>query len=193
MCSSDLDEEHVPTVFNGSLADVQKLFFSGQLKIGGNVMASNKLIVLQNMDKKLIDQARDARVASGNTTQAVAAPTSAAKVAKAPEIFTALQNRLKGESNANHTYQFNITEPNESWTVNLANGMDAFAQPEKVAHGKQAVRRKEIEERHHAAASFFFPGYGSSRELSRCFLSSLSRAVFPPRRYGRFPDRKSVV
>ncbi|AXY56732.1 SDR family NAD(P)-dependent oxidoreductase [Acinetobacter chinensis] len=118
----EMDEEHVPTVFNGSLADVQKLFFSGQLKIGGNVMASNKLIVLQDMDKKLIDQARDARVASEDTTQAAAAPTSATKVAKAPEIFTALQNRLKGESNANHTYQFNITEPNESWTVNLANG-----------------------------------------------------------------------
>ncbi len=120
--SLEMDEEHVPTVFNGSLADVQKLFFGGQLKIGGNVMASNKLIVLQDMDKKLIDQARDARVASGDTTQAAAAPTSTAKVAKAPEIFTALQNRLKGESNANHTYQFNITEPNESWTVNLANG-----------------------------------------------------------------------
>ncbi len=118
----EMDEEHVPTVFNGSLADVQKLFFGGQLKIGGNVMASNKLIVLQDMDKKLIDQARDARVASGEATQAVAAPTSTAKVAKAPEIFTALQNRLKGESNASHTYQFNITEPNESWTVNLANG-----------------------------------------------------------------------
>ncbi|RZG44555.1 peroxisomal multifunctional enzyme type 2 [Acinetobacter wuhouensis] len=120
--SLEMDEEHVPTVFNGSLADVQKLFFGGQLKIGGNVMASNKLIVLQDMDKKLIDQARDARVASGDTTQAAAAPTSTAKEAKAPEIFTALQNRLKGESNANHTYQFNITEPNESWTVNLANG-----------------------------------------------------------------------
>ena len=120
--SLEMDEEHVPTVFNGSLADVQKLFFGGQLKIGGNVMASNKLIVLQDMDKKLIDQARDARVASGDTTQAAAAPTSTAKVAKAPEIFITLQNRLQGESNANHTYQFNITEPNESWTVNLANG-----------------------------------------------------------------------
>ena len=120
--SLEMDEEHVPTVFNGSLADVQKLFFGGQLKIGGNVMASNKLIVLQDMDKKLVDQARDARVASGDTTQAAAAPTSTAKVAKAPEIFITLQNRLQGESNANHTYQFNITEPNESWTVNLANG-----------------------------------------------------------------------
>ncbi|WOE43150.1 peroxisomal multifunctional enzyme type 2 [Acinetobacter chinensis] len=118
----EMDEEHIPTVFGGDLAAVQKLFFGGQLKIGGNVMASNKLTVLQDMDKKLVDQARDARVASGDTTQAVAAPTSTAKVAKAPEIFTALQNRLQGESNASHTYQFNITEPNESWTVNLANG-----------------------------------------------------------------------
>ena len=40
------------------------------------------------------------------------------------------------------------------------------------------------------AAFPFFPGYGSSRELSRCFLSSPSRAVFPPRRYGRFPPHR---
>lgn len=119
----ELDEEHIPTVFGGDLASVQKLFFGGQLKIGGNVMASNKLIVLQDMDKKLIDQARDARVASGATTQeATNSTTTTEKVAKALEIFTALQNRLKGEANASHSYQFKITEPNGSWIVNLANG-----------------------------------------------------------------------
>ena len=119
----ELDEEHIPTVFGGSLADVQKLFFGGQLKIGGNVMASNKLTVLQDMDKKLVDAARDARVASGSTTQvasSVSTPTT--KAAKAPDIFKALQVRLNGEANSNHVYQFNVTEPNDAWTVNLATG-----------------------------------------------------------------------
>ena len=118
----ELDEEHIPTVFGGDLASVQKLFFGGQLKIGGNVMASNKLTVLQDMDKKLVDQARDARVASGATTTTASTSNATPKAAKAPEIFNALKNRLQGESNSSHSYQFNITEPNESWTVNLANG-----------------------------------------------------------------------
>ncbi|WP_173911305.1 peroxisomal multifunctional enzyme type 2 [Acinetobacter sp. Marseille-Q1618] len=118
----EMNEEHVSTVFNGTLADVQKLFFGGQLKIAGNVMASNKLIVLQDMDKKLIDQARDARVALGDTTPTTSATMTTTKVAKAPEIFTALRNRLQGETNASHSYQFNITEPDASWTVSLANG-----------------------------------------------------------------------
>ena len=118
----EMDEEHVPTVFNGSLGDVQKLFFGGQLKIAGNVMASNKLIVLQDMDKKLIDQACDARIASGNTATPTSTASTSKRTAKAPEIFNALQQKLQGEANTSHRYQFNITEPDESWTVNLANG-----------------------------------------------------------------------
>lgn len=117
----ELDEEHVPTVFNGTLADVQKLFFGGQLKIAGNVMASNKLIVLQDMDKRLIDQARDARIASGNTTTHTAVSASK-RLAKAPEIFNAIQQKLQGESHAAHIFQFNVSEPDEHWVVNLSTG-----------------------------------------------------------------------
>ena len=53
-----LDSEHLSTVFGGDLAAVQKLFFGGELKISGNVMASNKLTVLQDMDPKLAEQER---------------------------------------------------------------------------------------------------------------------------------------
>ncbi|MFX4681892.1 SCP2 sterol-binding domain-containing protein, partial [Acinetobacter baumannii] len=53
-----LDTAHADTLFGGDLAAVQKLFFGGQLKISGNVMASNKLTVLAGMDKALVEQAR---------------------------------------------------------------------------------------------------------------------------------------
>ena len=68
----ELDTKHAPTLFGGDLAAVQKLFFGGELKIDGNVMASNKLTVLQGMDPKLVDQARDKRLASGQPDTAAA-------------------------------------------------------------------------------------------------------------------------
>jgi 3-hydroxyacyl-CoA dehydrogenase/3a,7a,12a-trihydroxy-5b-cholest-24-enoyl-CoA hydratase len=58
----ELEEQYLPTIVTSSLADVQKLFFNGKLKITGNVMASNKLIVLQAIDRGAYEQARQARI-----------------------------------------------------------------------------------------------------------------------------------
>ena len=117
-----MDEQHVETVFGGDIGEVQKLFFGGQLKISGNVMASNKLAVLQDMDKKLIDQARDQRLASGNTAPQAVATSSTPRAAKSEAIFNALKQRLNGENNVAHVYQFNISEPNAEWVVDLGQG-----------------------------------------------------------------------
>ncbi len=117
-----MDEAHVETVFGGDIGEVQKLFFGGQLKISGNVMASNKLAILQDMDKKLIDQARDQRLASGNTAPQAAATSSTPRAAKSEAIFNALKQRLNGENNVAHVYQFNISEPNAEWVVDLGLG-----------------------------------------------------------------------
>ncbi|OTG92766.1 peroxisomal multifunctional enzyme type 2 [Acinetobacter sp. ANC 3832] len=117
-----MDEAHVETVFGGDIGEVQKLFFGGQLKISGNVMASNKLAVLQDMDKKLIDQARDQRLASGNIAPLASTASSTPRIAKSEAIFKALQQRLNGESNTAHVYQFNISEPNAEWIVDLSQG-----------------------------------------------------------------------
>jgi alkyl sulfatase BDS1-like metallo-beta-lactamase superfamily hydrolase len=62
-------------LFGGDMAAVQKLYFGGQIKISGNVMASNKLAALAGMDKSRVEKARKARLAAG-------APAAAAPVAK---------------------------------------------------------------------------------------------------------------
>lgn len=125
----DLDEQHVATVFGGSLADVQKLFFGGQLKIAGNVMASNKLTLLQDMDQKLVEAARDQRLAAGTATPAsTIASVAAAKAApegNAIMIFATLQKQMeaiKASTGLNQLFQFNLHEPDASWLVDFEQG-----------------------------------------------------------------------
>lgn len=115
-----LDEQHIPTVFGGSLADVQKLFFGGQLKISGNVMASNKLTALQDMGQARVEAARDQRLAGGNTAQ----PTqhAAKKVAYAEQIFAALADSITAIKAGSATVQFQITEPDSAFVVDFVQG-----------------------------------------------------------------------
>ncbi|XID74335.1 SDR family NAD(P)-dependent oxidoreductase [Alkanindiges sp. WGS2144] len=137
-----LDEQHVATVFGGSLADVQKLFFAGQLKITGNVMASNKLTVLQDMDQKRVEAARDKRVASGGSP-IVSSSTTAEKVAEgkiakssAVMIFASLQKQIdsiKASTGLQQQFQFNIYEPEASWLVDFAEGTVTQAQRDDAA------------------------------------------------------------
>jgi 3-hydroxyacyl-CoA dehydrogenase/3a,7a,12a-trihydroxy-5b-cholest-24-enoyl-CoA hydratase len=117
----ELDSEHVETLFGGDLAKVQKLFFGGQLKISGNVMASNKLTVLSGMDKKLVEEARAKRIASGGTA-APAASTASQREAHAPTIFAALKAKLAKDGKVNgldKIVQFNVREPEACWTVDF--------------------------------------------------------------------------
>lgn len=124
----ELDEQYVATVFGGSLADVQKLFFGGQLKIAGNVMASNKLTVLQDMDQKLVEAARDKRVAAGGQAPAVTPASTASKAtseAHAVMIFATLQKQMediKASTGLHQLFQFRVHEPATSWLVDFSQG-----------------------------------------------------------------------
>ncbi|HEX4870032.1 MAG TPA: SCP2 sterol-binding domain-containing protein, partial [Moraxellaceae bacterium] len=118
----ELDAEHVETLFGGDLAKVQKLFFGGQLKISGNVMASNKLTVLSGMDKQLVEEARQQRIAAGGAAP-VAAAASPAREAQAPAIFAALKARLAKEGRVaglDKIVQFHVRDPEACWTVDFS-------------------------------------------------------------------------
>lgn len=120
----ELDTEHSSTLFGGALADVQKLFFGGQLKVQGNVMASNKLTVLQGMDKKLVEEARDKRVAAGSNADTPVAVSVSKREAHAPAIFAALAERLSRDKSVAKEWQqlvqFNVSEPDAQWLVNFS-------------------------------------------------------------------------
>jgi 3-hydroxyacyl-CoA dehydrogenase/3a,7a,12a-trihydroxy-5b-cholest-24-enoyl-CoA hydratase len=112
-------------------ADPQKLFMSGKLKIGGNVMASQKLLlVTKGVDPKAalaaVEKARAG--ASGGSGAAPAAPASpaapaAAREARAPAIFQKLGERLAGSpglvAEVAAVIHFVVKDPAGAWTVDL--------------------------------------------------------------------------
>ena len=127
----ELDTEHVQTLFGGDLAEVQKLYFGGQLKISGNVMASNKLSVLQGMDPKLVDEAREKRLASGAPKAAPAAAKKQPKKPRAEEVMATLEKKLASAKGLKGAVQFRVTDPDGDWVIDLS------ANPPSITAGKQ--------------------------------------------------------
>ncbi|MGH8493999.1 MAG: SDR family NAD(P)-dependent oxidoreductase [Moraxellaceae bacterium] len=119
-----MDAEHSETLFGGNVGEVQKLFFSGKLKVLGNVMASNKLGVLSGMDKKLVEDARAKRLSAGTAAKPVAASAASKREAAAVGIFSALEKRLADNKAAaeglSQIFQFNVREPDAGWTVDFS-------------------------------------------------------------------------
>lgn len=133
----DMNEEYLGTVVTSSLADVQKLFFGGQLKISGNVMASNKLTVLQDIKPERYEAARAQRLAAGSSSAAApAAASGKQREAHAPAIFAALAEHLSKDSAAGkelqQLVQFNISEPDAQWLL------DCSVSPAAVTKGHSA-------------------------------------------------------
>ena len=128
----ELDTKHAPTLFGGDLAAVQKLFFGGELKIGGNVMASNKLTVLQDMDPKLVEQARDKRLASGQPDTA-AAPPKKQKEPQAEKVLPQLAEKLSAIGGQGGVLQIQVQSPDSAWFIDLSDSSPAVSSGEKDA------------------------------------------------------------
>jgi NAD(P)-dependent dehydrogenase (short-subunit alcohol dehydrogenase family)/acyl dehydratase len=59
--SIDLDRALLHQVMTSSIPDIQKLYFGGKIKIGGNLAASNKLAAILTIDPALYEAARQRR------------------------------------------------------------------------------------------------------------------------------------
>jgi 3-hydroxyacyl-CoA dehydrogenase/3a,7a,12a-trihydroxy-5b-cholest-24-enoyl-CoA hydratase len=90
-------------------ADPQKLFMEGRLKISGNIMASQKLSFLKQIDPK----------AAPAKKAAAAEPSRGA--AKAPAIFERVAKRSPKRAGGARL-AFRVTEPASDWVVDLAAG-----------------------------------------------------------------------
>jgi 3-hydroxyacyl-CoA dehydrogenase/3a,7a,12a-trihydroxy-5b-cholest-24-enoyl-CoA hydratase len=94
-CTLELSDDDFLAMTTGA-ADPQKLYFAGKLKIGGNVMASQKLMFLKKVDPKAAEAAiAKARAAGGGAAKPAA--STAPKAAAAPAIMKALGDRLTKE------------------------------------------------------------------------------------------------
>jgi 3-hydroxyacyl-CoA dehydrogenase/3a,7a,12a-trihydroxy-5b-cholest-24-enoyl-CoA hydratase len=130
-----LSDEDFLAMTSGA-ADPQKLYFAGKLKIGGNVMASQKLTFLKKVDPKAAEKAiREARQAASGAPKAEA--PKATKAANAPAVFKALGERIAADtalaSDVGAVVTFVITDPESAWVVDLKSATPS------VKEGKDAA------------------------------------------------------
>ncbi|MCP4446878.1 MAG: SDR family NAD(P)-dependent oxidoreductase [Myxococcales bacterium] len=123
-CTLELTDANFMGMTSGEL-DGQKLYFGGELKISGNVIASQKLTFLQKIDpeqaKEAVKKARAEKAAGTGAT----APKAAAKPA-APGILEKLSKFAAANpgvvSEVASKMQWNITGPYMSWAVDFSAG-----------------------------------------------------------------------
>ncbi len=119
-CTLELSDSDFMDMTSGK-ADPQKLYFSGKLKISGDVMASQKLTFLQEIDPKEVEKALKEMVDKPSAAAVAAAP---AREPAAPAIFAKLANRLTEApelaDEVQATIRFSISEPEAHWVVDLS-------------------------------------------------------------------------
>ncbi len=122
-------------------ADTQKLYFGGKLKISGNVMASQKLEFLKQVDAAAAAKAYAAKHGGGAASPAAAASpgsSSAPKQPRSPAILAALKDRLaKTPADIAGVIQFEVKNPDKSFFV------DAKSVSEGSAKGATTTVRME--------------------------------------------------
>lgn len=119
----ELSDEDFVAMSTGK-ADPNKLYFSGKMKVTGNVMASQKLGFLQKMDPKLLSEASAERAAKGGAAP-VAATQSSGGLSSAT-VFAAIGKHIaanKGMGDQLKTvFQFNLKDPDSAWFIDLKSG-----------------------------------------------------------------------
>ncbi len=104
-------------------ADPIKLFSTGKLKVGGDMMSVNKLEALGAMPFELVLEKAAARASGAETPAPVAVPKASEPLA--PKLFEALAKRLEEQPNlateVGAVLQFYVRNPDSKWVVDLAN------------------------------------------------------------------------
>jgi 3-hydroxyacyl-CoA dehydrogenase/3a,7a,12a-trihydroxy-5b-cholest-24-enoyl-CoA hydratase len=109
-------------------ADAQKLYFGGKLKISGDVMASQKLTFLKDIDAAAVRAEVQKRMSGGAGAGSDAAPV-ASRSAAGPALFEKLGARIAGDAGiaaeVRAVLQFRLTDPDAAWLVDLSEGNGA--------------------------------------------------------------------
>jgi 3-hydroxyacyl-CoA dehydrogenase/3a,7a,12a-trihydroxy-5b-cholest-24-enoyl-CoA hydratase len=118
--------------------DAQKLYFGGQLKLSGNVMAAQKLQFLQKMDPAIAMKALNERLAksgggAGAAPSPQAAPADAGSDAPtSADVFVAIRHHLATHPElapkVGTTFLFKLSNPDSAWLIDAKNGAGAVTQ-----------------------------------------------------------------
>jgi 3-hydroxyacyl-CoA dehydrogenase/3a,7a,12a-trihydroxy-5b-cholest-24-enoyl-CoA hydratase len=116
-CVLELTDANFVAMTKGE-KDPQKMYFGGELKIGGDIMASQKLGFLKKVEPRHVEAAMGAAKPKSEGAKAEA-PKASPKTAKAPQLFEALSVKApKGHGKI----QIRVTDPDGAWFVDLDAG-----------------------------------------------------------------------
>ncbi len=116
-CTMELSTADFLALTRGE-ANPQKLFSSGKLKLGGDMMAAMKLDFLTKLNTADFQKKADARVgAGGGAAPAEEAPLATADIMAAIGGYIAKHPELPGK--IGKVYGFEISEPDSLWTIDL--------------------------------------------------------------------------
>jgi 3-hydroxyacyl-CoA dehydrogenase/3a,7a,12a-trihydroxy-5b-cholest-24-enoyl-CoA hydratase len=123
-CTLEISDADFMDMCTGK-ADAMKLFTTGKLKITGNIMASQKLEFLKQIDPSDVIAAMQKRTGGGAATAAPASSAPAAMPISA-DIFGGIAAYIGKNSDAvgkvKTVYCFKLKGPDSSWTLDLKNG-----------------------------------------------------------------------
>ncbi|MFI5302630.1 MAG: SCP2 sterol-binding domain-containing protein, partial [Polyangiales bacterium] len=121
-CTLEMSNQDFLDMTEGK-ADAQKLYFGGKLKIGGNVMASQKLTFLQKIDREQAKAAVAKAKASGGGL-AVQASAATSTAANAPAVVAALTKLLATQpaiaAEIGAKIAFKVGSPDAAWLLDGA-------------------------------------------------------------------------
>jgi 3-hydroxyacyl-CoA dehydrogenase/3a,7a,12a-trihydroxy-5b-cholest-24-enoyl-CoA hydratase len=124
-CTLELSEADFLAMTSGA-ADPQKLYFGGKLKIGGNLMASQKLTFLKKIDpsaaKDVIQKARGQAVqapaaAAASAAPAASSPSQASKQGSAAAVVKALGGKADQLKGVGSVIQVVVKEPEAAFVI----------------------------------------------------------------------------
>ncbi|HHH29466.1 MAG TPA: SDR family NAD(P)-dependent oxidoreductase [Polyangiaceae bacterium] len=118
-CTLELSDQDFMDMCTGK-ADPQKLYFGGQLKIGGNIMASQKLTFLQKVTPEMVQRAMAER-ATAPAMKAVA-QKKPKREPSAAALFKTLAGQSERVQRLGGKVQFCISDPESAWVVNGSDG-----------------------------------------------------------------------
>jgi 3-hydroxyacyl-CoA dehydrogenase/3a,7a,12a-trihydroxy-5b-cholest-24-enoyl-CoA hydratase len=135
-CTFELSDADFMDMVSGK-ADPMKLFTTGKLKIGGNVMASQKLgPILKKVDPNDVMAATQKRTGGSAAAAASAAPAADATPNSA-DVFSGIQalvakSGADAVGQAKTVFAFKLSNPSSIWTLDLKNGSGLCAPGEPV-------------------------------------------------------------
>jgi len=119
-CTLELTDADFLAMTKGE-KDPMKMYMGGELKIGGDLMASQKLSFLQKVEEKHVKAAYEERQASGGGDAGAAAAAASATPAREP-VAPKLFETLKVKSNGGEKVQVRVTDPDGAWIVDFGSG-----------------------------------------------------------------------